>query len=208
MLILSGTVLLCCVIAGIALDLWLGEARRWHPLVGFGNLANAIEARWNKAPPHASRFVGVLAWCMIVLPIVACTSVLLYLASQFNPWLAVFVHCLMLYFSLGLRSLYEHTAPIRVALEQGDLSTARRLTSYIVSRDTEQASAQDLSKASVESLLENGCDAVFATLFWFIVAGGPGAVLYRCSNTLDAMWGYKSVRLLRFGWCAARIDDV
>ena len=84
---------------------------------------------------------------------------------------------------------------------------ARHLTSRIVSRDTADASEQDLAKASTESLLENGNDAVFGTLFWFALAGGPGAVLFRLANTLDAMWGYRSNRFLYFGRAAARIDD-
>jgi adenosylcobinamide-phosphate synthase len=113
----------------------------------------------------------------------------------------------MLYFCLGLRSLRDHNLPIADALAQNDLPNARLLTARIVSRDTTSASEVELTKASAESLLENGNDAVFGTLFWFIFAGGPGVVLFRMANTLDAMWGYRTARLLQFGCTAARLDD-
>jgi len=184
--------------AGVLLDLILGEPRRWHPLVGFGNLAIAVERRLNKGRLRIAR--GALAWLLAVTPLVAASI-----------WLAgaggLIVHAALLYFSLGLRSLRDHNLPIAQALERGDLPEARRLTARIVSRDTQHASPADLAKASAESLLENGNDAVFGTLFWFALAGGPGALLFRLANTLDAMWGYRSVRFLQFGRVAARIDD-
>jgi adenosylcobinamide-phosphate synthase len=66
----------------------------------------------------------------------------------------------------------------------------------------------EISKATVESVLENGNDALFGTLFWYLIAGLPGALLHRLVNTLDAMWGYKTDHYLHFGWAAARLDDL
>lgn len=187
------------LVAGVGLDLLLGEARRWHPLVGFGRLAGILEAGLNGGRPRLAR--GALAWMLAVLPPVL-------LAWWLAEVAGMLVHLLLLYFCLGLRSLRDHTIPIFAALRAGDLLEARRLTGRIVSRDTAQASPADLAKAGAESLLENGNDAVFGTLFWFLVAGGPGALLFRLANTLDAMWGYRSARFDLFGRVAARIDDV
>ena len=185
--------------AGVALDLMLGEARRWHPLVGFGRLAGRIEHRLNRNNSRLLR--GALAWSLAVLPLTG-------LAWYGADYGGALVHALLLYFCLGLRSLRDHTLPIFAALQAGELSLARALTARIVSRDTGKALEPDLAKASAESILENGNDAVFGTLFWFIVAGGPGAVLFRLSNTLDAMWGYRNERFNLFGRTAARIDDL
>jgi adenosylcobinamide-phosphate synthase len=191
--------------AGVALDLLLGEARRWHPLVGFGNLAIGIERRLNRGSDSLGRLArGALAWCLAVLPI----SALAWLAcTRTDGVTAALLHAVLLYLCIGLRSLRDHALPIGAALAADDLPLARRLTSRIVSRDTAQAEAPDLAKAGAESLLENGNDAVFGTLFWFLVGGGAGAVLFRLANTLDAMWGYRNERYNLFGRPAARIDD-
>ncbi len=199
---LSFSVLACLLVAGVALDALLGEVPVAHPLVGFGRYASWLEARMNH---HGSIAAGLFAWMLAVLPAVIMTVPVVRYATPF--WVAL-LHVLLLYFCLGLRSLHEHCLPIAPALREGDLPKARRLTARIVSRDTAQASESDLSKAAVESLLENGNDAVFGTLFWFLLAGGSGALLFRLANTLDAMWGYRTQRFLRFGRFAARCDDV
>lgn len=193
---LSAPMMALLLAAGVLLDLLLGETRRWHPLVGFGRCAGALERWLNRGRYRFAR--GALAWTLAVVPLTA-------LAAQ---WAHPLWHAVLLYVCLGLRSLGEHNLPIAQALRGGDLALARRLTARIVSRDTQQATPADLAKASTESVLENGNDAVFGALFWFAIAGGPGVLAFRLANTLDAMWGYRTPRYLAFGWAAARIDDV
>lgn len=200
---LSGVALLMA--AGIALDCLLGEPRKWHPLVGFGMLASAVERRLNKGVSR--RWRGVLAWAFVVLPPVGFSAWAVTAASEAHAAAGFAAHAVLLYFCIGLRSLRDHMLPIARALEAGELGEARRLTARIVSRDTRRSGEPELAKAAVESLLENGNDAVFGTLFWFAVAGGPGALLFRLANTLDAMWGYRNERFHAFGWMAARTDD-
>ncbi len=190
------------LLAGVALDVALGEPRRGHPLVAFGRLAERLEARFN-AHGGGWRSHGVSAWCLAVLPL----TFLTWLLAQL-PLLGGLLEILALYAALGLRSLHEHALPVLDALRRGDLSAAREGVARVVSRDTSALDASGVARAATESVLENGSDAVFAALFWFAVAGAPGVVLYRLSNTLDAMWGYRTPRFERFGWAAARIDDL
>ena len=186
------------VLTALALDAMLGEARRWHPLVGFGWLAHAVEHRLYQQ----SRGAGVLALCVVVLPFV-----LLAVWLQSTAFSPLFTAAL-LYLAIGWKSLSEHSLPIAEALETDDISGARTQLARIVSRDTAAIDEQGISRATVESVLENGCDAVFGAVFWALLLGAPGVVLYRLVNTLDAMWGYKNERYLQFGWAAARLDDV
>ncbi|UUD63969.1 cobalamin biosynthesis protein [Pseudomonas seleniipraecipitans] len=194
--------LILSAVAGVALDAALGEPKRWHPLVGFGTLANRLEQRFNPSG-GGWRSHGVSAWCLAVLPLTLLTVLLVQL-----PWIGWLVQIIALYAALGLRSLDQHAQPVAQALRLGDLPLARQRVGYMVSRRTEELDATGVARAGTESVLENGSDAVFAALFWFLVAGAPGVVLYRLSNTLDAMWGYRNDRFERFGWAAAKIDDV
>lgn len=195
------SVALLCV-AGVALDALLGEPRRWHPLVAFGRMADRIEQRFNSGG-RGWRSHGVTAWVLAVIPLTILATALSWL-----PYIGWLVDILALYWALGMRSLGEHVQPVADALRRQDLDEARTRVGYLVSRQTSELDATDVARAATESVLENGSDAVFAAIFWFAVAGAPGVVLYRLSNTLDAMWGYRNERFERFGWAAARIDDV
>ena len=183
-------------LAAVLLDRLLGEVRHFHPLVGFGNLAAAVEKRLNNR-----RLVpGLFAWALVILPFVA-------LAWLLRPYAPFAVDVALLYFALGAQSLCEHAEAIAKPLQDGHLDEARQRVSWIVSRDTSTLDESGIAKAGVESVLENGNDAIFGALFWFALLGGPGALLFRLANTLDAMWGYRTERFNLFGRFAARFDD-
>lgn len=187
----------------VLLDLWLGEPKRWHPLVGFGWLVTQLEKRLNppsKQPQTRQRLTGAFGVVLLVLP----PTLLVIYAMQLSMWLALALHIYLLYFAIGHRSLRQHGLAVYHALQHGQFQEAQRATSYMVSRDVD---AIEPVSATIESVLENGSDSVFGALFWFFIAGGPGALAYRLVNTLDAMWGYKTPRYFYYGWAAARLDD-
>jgi len=145
----------------------------------------------------------VLALALLLIP----ATLLAALAVRL-PLLGASVGVLLLYFAIGLNSLGQHAQDVAQALAAGSLAEAREKVGRIVSRDTSTLDETQVARATVESVLENGNDAVFGALFWFALAGAPGALLYRLANTLDAMWGYKNRRYGNFGWAAARFDDL
>lgn len=194
-------------LTALILDRCWGELQRGHPLVFFGRCASWLERRLNPVSSRCPRGLvpsGALAVSLAVLPWV---FLVWWLGEQMGVLVWLF-DSLILYFALGRRSLFEHAMAVRDALLKGQLGEARQATGRIVSRETAAASEQDLVKAVVETSLENSNDAVFASLFWYALAGSPGVVLHRLANTLDAMWGYRNERFLYFGRTAARLDDL
>lgn len=192
--------------AALLLDRFLGEPRRWHPLVGFGRLASRLELALNRGGGRLWR--GVLGVILLVLPLVAAASITQLWLWWFSPWLFVAVAAGVLYLAIGRRSLVEHADAVAHALTAQKLPLAREQVARIVSRDCQQLDEEGVSRATVETVLENGSDAVLASLFWFVIAGLPGVVMHRAVNTLDAMWGYRTPRFAAFGWAAARCDDL
>lgn len=209
------------VLAALVLDRLLGEPKSWHPLIWFGRWVDLCRQHI-QLPLDTSyarqRMVGVLAWLIAVLPWILILFALFWLLPNL---LDVILSIVVLYFAVGWQSLREHALaiyqPLSVVSQSSGMTTeetaekldeARLAVSYIVSRDTQNLDESAVAKAGIESVLENGSDAVFAPIFWFVLLGAPGALLYRLANTLDAMWGYKTESLLHFGWFAARFDDV
>ena len=197
------TALLC--LGAALLDRLLGEPRRQHPLIGFGWLAQRVEALVYGPPElsaDARRERGSIAVILLLLPFTVAAGLLAWL-----PLIGLAVALGLLYLALGARSLTEHAEAVAMALQAGDLALAREKVALMVSRDAADLDEEGISRATVESVLENGCDAIFGALFWFALAGAAGVVLYRLANTLDALWGYRTPRYLHFGGAAARLDD-
>jgi len=200
------------VLLALALDYKYAEVSRHHPLVYFGHLASVLERCFNRVKGSefygvAGKALGVISWTLAVMPLVLLSGYLEYLFESYFVLSWLFAGA-TLYIAVGWRSLLAHAQAISMPLKNGDIGAARGAVSMIVSRDTQSLNESQIANAASESVLENGADAIFAAIFWFLLLGVPGVVLYRLANTLDAMWGYKHSRYLHFGWAAARIDDL
>jgi len=188
---------------GVLLDWRLGEPHRFHPLVGFGRLAECIDRQFPEAYPLRNRFTGLIA---VGLPVGVIVG-LVWMLDQILVF-GTIAGVVLFYGCLGAKSLLEHAERVIDALMKADLPTAQQAVGRMVSRDVRALDEVGVARACVESVLENGNDAIFGTIFWFAVAGAPGAVAHRLINTLDSMWGYRTDRYQQFGWAAARLDDL
>jgi adenosylcobinamide-phosphate synthase len=188
------------LLLGAGLDHLLADPRHGHPVAGFGLLAGRLERRmWTD-----DRVRGAAYWTACVGPVVGAAV----LANRLGGVRRVVVVAGATWTVLGGRSLQREALTVSGQLEAGDLAAARVQLTHLVGRDTTQLDAGEIARAAVESVAENTCDAIVAPLLWGAVAGLPGLLGYRAVNTLDAMVGHHSTRYERFGWAAARLDDL
>jgi adenosylcobinamide-phosphate synthase len=189
--------------AGFAADRLFGDPRRWHPVAGFGAVAAGLERR-----VYAGRRArGVLHVAMLVGAAAAAGETAERL-TRGRPLPRAFVTALATWAVLGGRSLEREALAVHRQLAEADLPAARERLTRLVGRDTATLPESEVARAVVESVAENTSDAVVAPLVWGAVCGVPGLLAYRAANTLDAMTGHHSARYERFGWAAARLDDV
>ncbi|WP_327090393.1 cobalamin biosynthesis protein [Nonomuraea sp. NBC_01738] len=185
----------------VAVDAVLADPRRGHPVALFGRAAAALEKRlYGDARPYGVIHVALLTGAATALGVAA--------ERVRNPVVRTGLTAAATWAVLGGTTLAREGAAMADALEEGDLPRARRRLPHLCGRDPRDLEAPELARATVESLAENTSDAVVAPLFWGAVAGVPGLLAYRVINTLDAMVGHRSPRYARFGWAAARLDDV
>jgi adenosylcobinamide-phosphate synthase len=192
---------------GVAADLAFGDpVYSWHPIRLVGRALSWFERRlrglgWDGYGGGILLFVLLATTSLGVLAaVVAAVGV----TSSIAVWI---VHALVLYSLLALGDLLHHVWRIEKAVRSGDLGAARTAVSALVGRDTDRMDAAACRRAAVESLSENLTDGFVSPLFWYVLGGLPGLVLFKVVSTMDSMVGYKTDRYLRFGWCGARLDD-
>jgi adenosylcobinamide-phosphate synthase len=191
------------LVLGAAADLLLADPRRGHPVAGFGSLAAGLERRiWRD-----DRATGV-AYAGGLVAAAAGLGVALDRATRRRPVVRTGVTAVVTWTVLGGTSLGRAAATLQRHLADGDLPAARAALATLAGRDPSGLDEPELARATIESVAENTADAAVGPLFWGAVAGLPGLLAYRAANTLDAMVGHRSPRYERFGWAAARTDDV
>ena len=200
------------VLGGFVLDAVFGDPA-WlpHPVVLMGKCISKLEktlrARFPKTQQGELLAGAVLAFCLPVGTFLL-TSAVCLLAAKISPWLGLAVQMFWCGQALAAKGLVQESRNVYNELVKPDLPAARKAVSRIVGRDTENLTAEGVTKAAVETVAENASDGVIAPLLYMLLGGAPPALTYKAINTMDSMVGYKNETYLYFGRAAAKLDDV
>ena len=179
-----------------------------HPVVGIGHIISLFERNLNKTTWSTSlrRTTGFLTVLFLMVGF-AILGFLILLIIPEGP-IGVLATSFLVWPLIAAKSLAGHVAAVAEPLKANDLPEARKAVSMIVGRNSNQLGSNDIARAALESLAENTSDGVTAPLFWGVLLGFPGVLIYKFVNTADSMIGYKNERYRDFGWASARIDDL
>lgn len=192
------------VVLAMILDAILGEPKwLWdrypHPAVVMGRVINALDHGLNKG--RHKRLKGVAALILLIAGAMV-LGILLRAIPDFG-----LIEVILGAILIAQKSLVDHVRAVAVALRQS-LPMGRHAVSMIVGRDTAELNEAGVSRAAIESAAENLSDGVIAPVFWFLLGGLPGILVYKIVNTADSMIGHRTPRHEEFGWASARFDDL
>jgi adenosylcobinamide-phosphate synthase len=207
------------LIAAIIID-WLIGDPKWptHPVIYIGRFIRLLEKQLQ--PPESSSIIsesnksrsdklcGILLCFWTIGFCFGLMWVILEICNLIHPWLGYAVNTWFISTTIAIKGLKDAGLLVYRALQKANLIEARTYVGYIVGRDTTDLSEREVVRATIETIAENIVDAVVSPLLYALLGGAPLAILYRASNTLDSMVGYKNETYLHFGWASARWDDL
>ena len=206
------------VVLALAIDRYIGEVpNSVHPLRWMGNILAAIDRHVACRGSKKAVAIGFLSYLLVFLIFtgvgLALTSLVRYgLTSAVSPlagevaW--ILVTAVLFKISFAIFSFRKHCDPICEDLDAGRVEDAASKVQMIVSRNTKGMDAEHIASSCCETVTENLVDSVYAPVLYFGILGLPGAVMFRCANLMDAMWGYLNDRYALLGRFPARFDDV
>ena len=218
---MNGKMIILACVTGFLLDCIFGDpAWMYHPIRVIGNLISVLEKGLRKllcSRIHASEqekknrrevLAGGILWILTVSLSFLVPAVLLFAAGKVHPAVRFLLETFWCYQIFAARCLVGESRKVYQKLKEDDLPGARKAVAMIVGRDTENLTAEGVTKASVETVAENTSDGVTAPLLFLLIGGAPLGFLYKAVNTMDSMLGYKNEKYLYFGRIPAKMDDV
>ena len=201
---------ICIVLLAIVIDAVIGEVpNAIHPLRWTGNLVAFLDRHIRRTSRPVTILKGFFSYVIVAgLYLFIAVSIIALSREYLNEYVWIVLSSFVFKVSFAIFSFRRHVKPIQKDLENGDLEAAAEKTQMIVSRKTKGMDAEHIASSCTETITENLVDSVMSPTLYFGIFGIPGAIIFRCANLMDAMWGYLNDKYRDLGFFVAKFDDV
>lgn len=212
------------VIVALLIDRTVGELpNRYHLLRWIGNVVGFLDRKIKNRSSTRTKVMGALSYMLVffvfwLIMMIICSLIrngldgymwdIAGITVTLGEIVWMIVIAFMFKMTFAVYSFRRHCIPIQNDLREGDIQSAREKVQMIVSRDTSELDEKHITSSCCETISENLVDSVISPAFYFGLLGLTGAMMFRCANLMDAMWGYLNDRYGKLGFFAAKFDDV
>ncbi|WP_328588907.1 adenosylcobinamide-phosphate synthase CbiB [Niallia nealsonii] len=198
---------LISITLAVIIDKIVGDPPNWpHPVKWMGSMIAALENLGNKGKKRKLKGLYMLLSVIFVTYLVS--ACIISISYSLHFLVGILVESCLMATTIAQKSLKTAALDVYEPLMKKDLATARLKLSYIVGRDTDKLTEDEIVRATVETVAENTSDGITAPLFWALIGGAPLSLVYRAINTSDSMVGYQNSKFAQFGYFSAKVDDV
>ena len=200
----------CIVLLAVLIDAVIGEVpNAIHPLRWTGNLVAFLDRHIRRTSRPVTILKGMFSYLLVAgLYLFIALSIIALSREYLNEYVWIVLSAFVFKVSFAVFSFRRHVKPIQKDLINGDLEAAAAKTQMIVSRRTKGMDAEHIASSCTETISENLVDSVLSPTMYFGIFGIPGAIIFRCANLMDAMWGYLNEKYKDLGFFVAKFDDV
>lgn len=198
------------IIVAVLLDFAIGDPHWFpHPVIYIGKLISCLEEKGRKhfKSNNGLKILGGLIVLTIIIISFGIPLLILWMAKD-KFWIYHILNIIILWTTLAAKSLKVEGKRVYYALKHEDIQDARKKLSYIVGRDTNELTKEDIIRADIETIMENTADGIIAPLFYAMIGGAPLAMMYKGVNTMDSMLGYMNDKYINLGFFPAKVDDI
>ena len=167
--------------------------------------AARIEHSFNAGQPEHGRMGWLVMMSVLVVPVL----LVYWLLALLGPLAQFAWSVLIVYLTLGFRHYSHYFTAIQGALNESDLTEARRLLAEWTRQDVRDLDSREVARLSVENALITTHRHVFGVFFWLLLPIGPaGAVIYRVAEYLARGWNRPEMKEESFGTFAKKAFDL
>lgn len=201
------------LLLAMAVDAYIGSFRLFSKLIPqpvglIEKLIHFFDARLNR-DKRSQKDRAIRGFISVIFVVTICGVVggaIAWLSRNHEwGWILEFLLVVSL---IDQRDPFNRVRKVGKVLRDDSLEAARRSVAEVARRDPSQLDDYGIARTAIEALSRKYSIGVIAPMFWYVLFGLPGILVFKAVNIMDGLIGYKDPKYQAFGFSAARIDDI